>query len=140
MLCALRKLPVTDFMSDHPFAGMSGINSPSPHLRRDERFPNRSALPSREPSKEDMEFAQHLLGHSQGARNSEQQRQPQRAADSPSPASDRYSPVASLSAQRMGQITPRSASTEGNQREQSQPYAPMTSLHSDAVPSGQVCR
>ena len=140
MSCTLRTLPVTDFMSDHPFGGMTGMNSLSPHLRREEPFPIQSVLRSKDPSKEDIELAQHLLGHSKGIRNSALQREERQATDSPSPASERQSPATAPSGQHMGQTATRSTLRERSQREQSQSYAPMMSPHSDAIPSGQVCR
>ena len=140
MCCALRTLPVTDFMSDHPFGGMSGISKSAPHLRRDESFPVRTAPPPREQPNEDVALAQHSIVHPQGVRSNEQTREQQQAYDSPSPAPEHHSPITAPSAERKGLVSPRSASLERSQREQSQPYAPMMSLFSDAAPSGQVCR
>ena len=135
MCCELEHYPVTGFMSDHPFGGMSNRRSPSPQRRREETFPDRSALPSREPSKEDIELAQHLIGHAQGTIQWNENEQS--AANSPSPNNEANSPKSS--SPRSRQITPRSNSLERQERELSQSYPPVSS-QSDAVPSGQVCR
>lgn len=130
MLCALRKLPVTDFMSDHNYA-MSDRGSTSPQRRREESFPLRTTLPTREPSKEDIELAQRLLGHSQPSpKNNESSEQSLRRSQSPNKQRPGSS---SPNLDRPRQITPRS---EG---EQSQAYAAVAS-QPDAVNSGQVCR
>jgi GATA-binding protein len=136
MCCALRQYLVTDFKSDHPFSAMCDRRSSSPHHRREDTFPLRTTLPSREPSKEDIELAQHLLGHSQAARNSGQT-----AKDSPSPTYELQSPGSkSPASERMHQFTPRSLSMERGQRESSQAYLSATTPPPNAIPSGQVCR
>jgi GATA-binding protein, other eukaryote len=136
MCCALHQYPVTDFMSDHPFNTMCDRRSSSPHHRREDTFPLRTTLPSREPSREDIELARRLLGHSQAARNSEQT-----AKDSPSPTYELQSPGSkSPASERMHQFTPRSLSVERSQRESSQAYSSATSPPPHSVPSGQVCR
>lgn len=140
MCCALRQLPVTDFMSDHPFGGMSERGSSSPHRRMEDTFSLRQALPPREPSREQMELAQHLLSHSQDSRNNQQKQNSQTVRDSPSPSYELQSPEArSPSTERMRQLTPRSNSIERSQRENSQSYAPTASSQTDSAPSGQVC-
>jgi GATA-binding protein len=140
MCCALRQYPVTDFMSDHPFSVMSDRGSSSPHQRREDAFPLRTTLPNREPSKEDIELAQRLLGHSQAARNKQQNQNGQTAKDSPSPTYELQSAGSkSPSSERMHQFTPRSLSVERSQREPSQSYS-VTSPPSDSTPSGQVCK
>jgi hypothetical protein len=141
MCCALRQLPVTDFMSDHPFGGMSERGSSSPHRRMEDTFSLRQALPPREPSREQIELAQHLLSHSQDSRNNQQKQNSQTVRDSPSPNYELQSPEAgSPSTERMRQLTPRSNSIERSQRENSQSYAPAASSQTDSAPSGQVCR
>jgi GATA-binding protein len=141
MCCALRQYPVTDFMSDHPFSVMSNRRSSSPHQRREDLFPLRTTLPSREPSKEDIELAQRLLGHSQAARNKQQNQNEQTTKDSPSPTYELQSAGSkSPSSERMHQFTPRSLSVERSQREPSQSYSSVTSPPPDSTPSGQVCR
>jgi hypothetical protein len=136
MCCALRQFPVTDFMSDHPFRAMCDRGSASPHQRREDTFPLRTTLPSREPSKEDIELAQRLIGHSQAARNNEQT-----AKDSPSPTYELQSQGSkSPSSDRMHQFTRRSLSVERSQRETSQSYLSATSPPPHTVPSGQICR
>lgn len=133
MICTVQQLPATGFTSDHSFDTMSDRHSQSPQQRRGETFPVRPAVP-REPSKKDIELAQHLVGHSRGVQNgSERQGQ----SDSPSPtnsAQNQDSP-----SDRIHQITPRSASIERTQRENSQTYATVISPQSDSVPSNQVC-
>ncbi|KAF8858309.1 hypothetical protein BDZ45DRAFT_401175 [Acephala macrosclerotiorum] len=135
MCLALRRLPVTDFMSDHPYGGMSDRGSSSPQRRREETFLLRTALPSREPSREEVELAQQIIARSQAANNNrEASRNEQPRRDSASPSSERQRPVStSPTLDRARQITPRS---EG---EQAQSYAPVTSQPDAAAPSGQVC-
>lgn len=122
-------------MSDHPYGGMSDRRSSSPQRRREETFPVRTVLPSREPSREDIELAQQLLGHSQAATGRES-RNEQPTKDSPSPSYE-HQRLGSTSptVDRVRQITPRS------EAEQSHPqsYAPVPS-QADSIPSGQVCR
>jgi hypothetical protein len=141
MCCALRQYPVTDFMSDHPFSIMSDRGSSSPHLRREDAFPLRATLPNSEPSKDDIELAQHLLGHSQATRNSQQKQNEESARDSPSPTYELQSRESkSPSAERLHQFTPRSLSVERSQREPSQSYSSVTSPPPESISSGQVCR
>ena len=136
MCCALRQYPVTGFMSDHPFSTMCDRGSSSPHSRRDDTFPLRTALPSREPSKEDIELAQRILSQAQAARNNDRT-----VKDSPSPTYELQSPGSkSPSSERMHQFTPRSLSVERNHREPSQTYSSATSPPPQSIPSGQVCR
>ncbi|KAH8678747.1 hypothetical protein BGZ60DRAFT_371245 [Tricladium varicosporioides] len=118
---------------------MSNRRSLSPQRRREETFPVRSALPSRGPSKEDIELAQQLIGHSQGARPAPKSRSEESAGPSPSPGLEGQTPEStSPSAERMRQITPSSNSSE---RPQDQPraYAPSSAAQADTGPSGQVC-
>ncbi|CZS88659.1 related to GATA factor SREP [Rhynchosporium agropyri] len=115
--------------SSHPFGEMVDRN-PSSQERMEESFPLRTSLPARERSREEIELAQQLLGHSQGQRDV--------SGDTPSPRYDSQRPSSmSPSTDRMRQITPGSASEEQSQREQS--YAPVSSTQYDAAPSGQVC-
>ncbi len=141
MCCALPQYPVTGFMSDHPFGIMSERGSSSPHLRREDPFHLRTTLPSREPSREDIELAQQLLGHSHVARNSQQKKNKGSAKDSPSPTYELQGRRSkSPSSERVDQFTPRSLSVERSQREPSQPYSTVTSPPPESIPSGQVCR
>ena len=133
MGCEVRRFPVTDFLSDHPFRAMN--ESSSLQRRREETFPVLSALLSKEPSKEDLELAQHLVGHSQGLRDT-QPNQSEQNMDSPIPSQELRGPESSP---LTGQEASRSASVEREQRESSQSYAPVVS-QSESVPSGQVCR
>lgn len=136
MCCALRQYPVTDFMSDHPFSTMCDRGSSSPHHRSEDTFSMRTALPNREPSREDIELAQRILAHSQSARNHEQT-----AKDSPSPTYELQSRGSkSPASDRMHQFTPRSLSVERSRRETSQAYSAATSPPPQSTPSGQVCR
>jgi GATA-binding protein len=138
MCCVTRKIPVTDLRSDHPFDKMSDRESSSPQRRR-ETFPVRSALPSREPSKEDMELAQSLVGHAQGSRTNLAPQNEQNIRGSTSPAYEVQSRIStSPASEQMRQVTPGPTSTERNQQDQS--YAPFSSSQSDSVPSGQLCR
>lgn len=135
MCVVLEQHPVTGFTSDHHLGGMN--NRVSPQRRREETFPVRSALPSREPSKEDIELAQHLIGHAQGT--TKRNENEQSTANSPSPNNEANSSESSPSMDRLRQVTPRSNSLERHERELSQSYPPVSS-QSDAVPNGQVCR
>ncbi|KAL2066480.1 hypothetical protein VTL71DRAFT_2551 [Oculimacula yallundae] len=115
--------------STHPFGEM-GDRHPSPQHRAEEAFPLRTSLPARERSKEELELAQQLLGHSQAQRDT--------SGDSPSPRYDSQRPPStSPSIDRMRQVTPGSVSEEQGQREPS--YAPSSLSQHDAAPSGQVC-
>ncbi|TVY88063.1 GATA factor [Lachnellula willkommii] len=134
MCVVLEQNPVTGFMSDHNLGGMN--NRISPQRRGEETFPVRSALPSREPSKEDIELAQHLIGHAQGT--TKRNENEQSTANSPSPNNEVNSSESSPSMDRLRQVTPRSNSLERHERELSQSYPPVSS-QSDAVPNGQVC-
>lgn len=126
-------------MPNHPFDGMSDRTSPSPHLAKLENFPVRAGLPSREPSKEDLELAQHLIGHAQAARVIQTKENGASTADSPSPPYESNSPESSNpSSDRVRQLTPRSSSSERRERELSQSYPPVSS-QSDTIASGQVC-
>ncbi len=135
MCCAVRHIPGTDFMSDHPFRNMSDrdLKSPSPQQRREETYPVRTALPSKDPSKEEIELAQQLLGHAQGVIKHPPS---QHSGDSPSPRYEQRPSSTSPSADRMRHQTPGSTSEDSSQREQS--YAPIA--QSDTTSSGQVCR
>jgi len=138
MCCVTRQTPVADLRSDHSFDKMSDRES-SPLQRRRETFPVRSALPSREPSKEDMELAQSLVGHAQGSRTSLAPQNQQNIRGSPSPAREVQSQTStSPASEQMCQVTPGPTSAERNQQDRS--YAPASSSQSDSVPSGQVCR
>lgn len=141
MYSALEKHPVAGSMSDRIFNDMAERRPTSPQ-RRWETFPARNTtLPSREPSKEDIELAQHLLGHSQGARSYKRTQDAVPARDSRSPTHEGPSPTLtrSPSAEHAHLGRPGSSPAESRQREDSQSYAPLPS-NSDAVPSGQVCR
>jgi len=123
MICALRRLPVTDFTSDHHLDTMPEGGSISPQLRREDPFSMRPT-----PSKEELELAQHLVGHSQGQRNG-LQRQNDIPNNSPSPY-DYGSPGMTPGSDRMSQRSPG---------ESVDSYAPVIP-QSDNIPSGQVCR
>lgn len=134
MCCVVRHNSGTDFMSDHPMSNhpFGNMNDrDSSQQRKEETFPLRTALPARERSREEIELAQQLLGHSQGGRDV--------SGDSPSPRYDAQRPPStSPSVDRLRQATPGSTTDEAGQREQS--FAPMSSSQSDTGPSGQVCR
>jgi GATA-binding protein len=133
MRCEVRPFPVTDFLSDHPFGVMNEISSPQ--RRREETFPVRSTLPSREPSRADLELAQHLVGHSQGI-TSNRPSPNEQVIDSPSPSQELRHPETTLIT---AQEAPSPDSLEREERESSQSYAPVVS-QPGSVPSGQVCR
>ena len=142
MICTLQRHPATDFMSEQAFDATNDRGSTSPQQRRQESFPVpvRAAHPSREPSKEDIELAQHLVGHSRGIRDTRQNQEEQDVSPSPTYEPQNQDPNLTPRSERMRQLTPRSASLERMQRESSQAYAPVTSSQSDSVLSGQVCR
>jgi hypothetical protein len=149
MCCAYSTYPVTDLGSGYSSHTMSNKLSLTPQ-RRKEIFPVRTVLPSREPSKEDLELAQHLIGHAQGIRGDPILQDGQSSRSTPSPAYNTSTPGStSPSAQRLREIASRSSSLErsqhdqahSQQREQSYPRAQsIQSVQSDAVPAGQVCR
>lgn len=138
MCCALRHLPVTDFLSDHPFSNMSD-RGPSPHRRIDDNLPLRTSLPSRESTKEDQRHISPILDTSRDAR-AQQSQAPHRHTPSPTPASEQRPTSQSPSAERMRQITPRSISIEPHSRDQHQSYASTSTLQPGSVPTGQICR
>lgn len=132
MCCAYSSHPVTGFMSDHPFRGMSDKGSSSLKRHREENIPVRSALPSKPPM-EDIELAQQLIGHAKGTRRELEEPNQQNSGSHLSSPSNSPTPEAPSP----------SNSLERNQREQSQAsqsYAPVTSTQSDPIPVGQVCR
>jgi hypothetical protein len=113
---------------------------PAPSQRHWEEFPARTTVPSQEPSKEDLELAQHLLGHSRGGKDYSHKQDYQTERDSVSLVQERPSPNSTMSpsAEQVRHDTLRSNSSERGQTE-SKPYAPGPP-RSDSVPSGQVCR
>ncbi|CAG8982520.1 hypothetical protein HYALB_00002300 [Hymenoscyphus albidus] len=128
MFCAYRSQPVALLTPDHHYRGMSDKVSSSPKRHRGESIPVRSAVIS-EPSQEDIDLAQQLIGHAQGnggePRNSHSRSHLSSPSNSPTP--DAPSPSNSLSR---------------NQREQSQTpqsYPPVNPTQSDPIPAGQVC-
>ena len=131
MCSAVSRLPVADLGSDHRFSIMS--EGSTPPQRGENNIPVRTNLPSREPSREDLELVQSLLGHSQSIRHSHDEQPSQASRSTPSPAYEPQSPMStSPASDQMRQGTPRS------DREQS--YTPAPSIISDSVQSGQVCR
>lgn len=130
MSAAVQSFPVTGFRSNHPFSKMSERAGSSPSRRKDV-LPMRPGLTSREPSKEDIELAESLIGHAQGNRNTTQQAG-QYPRGSQSPFEERHSPMSTSSTSDQNYDTP------GSDRDQS--YAPLTSFGPGSVPNGQVCR
>jgi hypothetical protein len=127
MSIAILSLPVTNFSLDHPFRGMTDQVAATPSQRREESNATSSVLPLREPSKEDLELAHQLVGHSKGLRDNHST---QHERDTEPPSSKPPMHVLEVA---------RSTSPDHSQREGSQSYAPSIPS-SDAVPSGQVCR
>lgn len=129
MTCALRNRSGTDFMSDHHHQGTQGDMAT---IGREERFPVRS--------KQDIELAQHLVGHSLGMQDGSEIRDEQRTRHSPSPAYEQGIANSRLTPSSDSRhLTPRSSSQDRSQRENSQFDAPIIS-QSDSIPSGQACR
>jgi len=129
MTCALRHRSVTDYMSGHHH--QDSMND-TPTSRTEESFPVRS--------KQDIELAQHLVGHSRGVQNSSESRDEQRSKQSPSPAYEQEIADSRLTpTSEHRHLTPRSLSQDRSQRENSQCDAPIIS-QSDNIPSGQACR
>jgi hypothetical protein len=140
MSCVYSTHLVSDFKSDHSPHTMSNKNSATPQRRKD-TFPVRTVLPSREPSKEDLELAQHLIGHAQGIRGDPIAQDGESSRSTPSPACDASTPgSASPSVQRLREIASRSSSLERSQQDPTQSHQRAQSIQSDAVPAGQVCR
>ena len=141
MCCAYSTNLVTDFRSDHSTPRMNNKHSSAPQQRK-ETFPVRTLLPSREPSKEDLELAQHLIGHAQGIRGDPISQEGQSSRSTPSPAYDISTPTStSPYVKRLQEIASRSSSLERSQQDQDQTYQHRAqSVQSDSVPAGQVCR
>lgn len=131
MTCVLRRLPVTDFTSDHTFANMSKDTS---HHARVEAIPIRPT-----PSREDFELAHQLVGHSQGLRNGQQMQN--EIGGSPSPSYERENSEANKTppSEHMRQPSPRASSLERSQGDNLDAFAPVIP-QTDNIPSGQVCR
>ena len=114
---------------------------PPPSQRHWGTFSARTAAHTQEPSKEDVELAQHLLGHSQEARDYSHKQDHQTTRDSGPPAQERPSSRSTMSpsGEQVQLVTPRSHSSDRGQAEDSKSYAPGSS-HPDSILSGQVCR
>ena len=124
---------------------MADIATPtSPRHRLDEAVPVRAAPPAmRQPSKEDMELAEHLLGHSQGLQDSAaRDRAVQNGSGhvSPQPTSHeaRTAELASNVGPTYEQTTPRADVPEGGQNNEA--YGSQSTMAPEAAPAGQVCR
>jgi GATA-binding protein len=136
MSCTIRYLPVTDLMSDHQLGSMNDRKrSTSPSRRRDEKYPLRTTLPSRQSSKENVEYPPGL----QDPREEDSQHEGNLRATSRSPSyQNRQSGSPS-----MGKVPDnlfRAGSSEPGQKEGASSLAPSTSAQLEAIPSGQVCR
>lgn len=135
MCCAVRNLPVTGFLSDHPFS-MSDRSPTSPQPSRDEALPLRT-LPSTELTQK-PEPSQIPAEHSHSSHDREHIDHTQRTSLSPgfrhrrpqssSPSNDQGRPTTSRS----------TSSTEQALREQS--YSAASVVAQDTVPAGQICR
>lgn len=139
-MCAVRHLPVTDVRSVHSFGTMDDKRrSPSPQRRREETYPVRNTLPSKQSSRENIEYPPRLQETTREI-GSDRQDSEQQARRSPSPRYPSPNPQSgSPSFQRVQQNTSRSDSFERGQLDRSSSYAPSASSQSD-IPSGQVCR
>ncbi|RDW80615.1 hypothetical protein BP5796_05313 [Coleophoma crateriformis] len=117
-------------MSDRPATDLAERAS-SHHFARQE--PNRTSLPSQDPSKTDLELAEQLLGHAQG-RPGNPSSQEDRSTNSPSPSYGLQSPRTTVSSTTARHATPGSPSREADHSYDA--YAP---AQSSAVSNGQVC-
>jgi len=131
MGCEVHRFPVTGLLSDHPFHVMNTGDESASQRRRQETVAVRSAMSSREPSREDLELAKQLVGQSQGRRSPPSHRS-ESNMDSPSPREFQGSESLSSAGQE-------ASNAEQYEREGSQSYAPPLPA-SENVPSGQVCR
>ncbi|KAM3065747.1 GATA type transcriptional activator of nitrogen-regulated proteins [Clarireedia jacksonii] len=140
MCCALRKTPVTGFMSDHPFSKMSEGEPSFSRNQQDEGFSVRRSPSSNVSSKADLDLAQQLIGHSHSPGKIQERKQERDRSSSPSSYPDhRTSEVSSIAGNPSLQISPRSASEERSQRDTSQPFSSATSPKPDQIQAGQVC-
>jgi hypothetical protein len=143
MCCALRHLPVTDFLSDHPF-NMSDRGSLSPHRRREDTLTHRTALPSREMATQTHQASQPQSTRSNTSGLSQERENGPSPRESPTPQYELQRPDSSSpTAERMRQPSPRSNSAEHSRRELSQSFNPVpaaVAASPDSVPTGQICR
>lgn len=140
MCCALRKAPVTGFMSDHPFSNMSEGESSFPQNQLDESFSVRPSPTSNVSSKADLDLARQLTGHPHILSKNQERQQERDRSSSPSSYPDYRTPEGSSSAANPNlQPSPRSVSEERSQRDSSQPFS-SASPKPDQVQAGQVCR
>ncbi|KAG0652681.1 Siderophore uptake regulator sreA [Hyphodiscus hymeniophilus] len=131
MGCEVRRFPVTDFLSDHPFRIMN--ETALPQQGREDTFSVRSGSNSKEPYRVELELTQHPVAHSQGISNN--RRSPkEHNMDSQSPSQE----LRHLESTATTHDVPSPASLEQEDRESSQSYAPVIPQHG-AVPSGQIC-
>jgi GATA-binding protein len=141
MCCALRKAPVTGFMSDHPFSNMSEGEASFPQNQLDEGLSVRLSPSSNVSSKADLDLARQLIGHSHILDNSQEKQQERDRSSSPSSYPDYRTPErSSIAVNSNPQLIPRSASEERSLRDISQPFLSATSPKPDQVQAGQVCR
>jgi GATA-binding protein len=141
MCCALRKTPVTGFMSDHPFSNMSEGEASFPQNQLDEGLSVRLSPSSNVSSKTDLDLARQLIGHSHGLDKGQEKKQERDRSSSPSSYPDYRTPEgSSLLMNPNPQLIPRSASEERSLREISQPFLSKTSPKPDQVQAGQICR
>lgn len=138
MCSVLLNTPVT-VMSDRQPATQGQRAPPRPQQQqqnRNNKFSARPSLPSKDPSREDLELAQQLVGHAQGRHDNTQMQVEQSNTDSPSPYGSQITGERTVSSEQRRHSTPDSpSSADGDFRDNS--YAP---AQSDSVPSGQVCR
>ncbi|KAL3427386.1 GATA zinc finger [Phlyctema vagabunda] len=122
-------------MSDHSSGPQSDARQPH-HLRQD-TLPSRPGPPSQQPSREDLELAEQLLGHAQGRPDIKQNFIQNMGSLSPSPQPNNFhSP--GLGASKMS-LDPTRDTSPGSSIDDDQRDAFYPPAQSDSVPSGQIC-
>ncbi|KAF7947815.1 hypothetical protein EAE96_008893 [Botrytis aclada] len=141
MCCALQTAPSIGFKSDHPFNNMSNKGSSSPHQRRQEVIPVRSAVAGMEqPTKEEYEASSQLVGTANSSRYDDQRQQERDCTHSiPSNADYKNSDRIMTTGIPVNHHSPRDTSLERSQRESSQTSAPASSPGVEQIQSNQIC-
>lgn len=142
MCCALQTAPSIGFKSDHPFSNMSNKGSSSPHQRKQEMIPVRSAVAAMEqPTKEEYEAGNQLAGTANSSRYDDQRQQERDYTQSISSNADyKNSDRIITTGIPVNHHSPRDPSLERSQRESSQASAPASSPGVEQIQSNQICR
>ncbi|TGO26961.1 hypothetical protein BPAE_0050g00500 [Botrytis paeoniae] len=141
MCCALQTAPSIGFKSDHPFSNMSNRGSSSPHQRRQEVIPVRSAVAAMEqPTKEEYEAGNQSIGTANSSRYDDQRQQERDYTHSISSNADyKNSDRIMTPGIPVNHHSPRDTSLERSQRESSQASASASSPGVEQIQSNQIC-